>query len=1127
MKKITPIVFALILLTGTSGVLYESVFAQTPNNPTPEIYKPDKLIIKFKPGVSAETQNSILSETQNSILSESQKSALSAQPNAVDDLPLLKVKIISVPESALDAVKNALSKNKSVEYVEYVIGAEHTVIPNDSLYGDQWHLPIINAPGAWDITKGGDFPIVILDSGIDMDHPDLATKIIHPYDAENLNQNINDLSICGHGTAVAGAAAAITNNGIGVAGVGWDTKIIPVKITQDSDPQCLGWSDAVLRGVEHAVSKGAKVVNLSYGFSGSSSHIRDAADLMRANDGWLVISAGNSGGFSTKTDYSNIIFVSSTDSGDGLSSFSSYGNYVDISAPGSGIWLTTNGGNYGAWSGTSFSAPITAAILNMLYTIDPTLTSTESFDILKNTAADLGSAGWDTNFGWGRVDAQAAAQEAANSNPPPPVTTPENFKVAFIGDQGLKGNSESVLLLIKNENADMVLHQGDFDYADNPTAWDNQINAFLPGVPYFASVGNHDVSQWSDYQQKLQNRLASISGAVCTGDLGVKSSCHYQGLFFILSGVGTMGSGHTSYIQNELASDDSIWSICSWHKNQRAMQVGGKSDQVGWTAYEACKDGGAIIATAHEHSYERTKTLTSIQNQIVDSAWSNPSEVRVAPGSTFAFVSGLGGQNIRDQERCFPTSYPYGCNGEWANIYTSDQGAQPGALFCEFNVNGQADKATCYFKNISGQTIDTFNITSFMGSGNPPLSPPVIATLPQTLTTPTITIDGTAEIDSTVELFLDGLSQGTTTAVSGNWQFAGITLAEGDNSFTATASDGTNTSALSNTVIITLDTISPVITLNPPNPQIIELGSGYTELGATTDDGSPVIIDDTAFIDAVDTYSILYDSVDASGNAAIQVIRTINVVDTDPETFSIIGHVTILAPTPNTPPVLDSIGDQTVDELTQLSFTATATDTDLPQQTLSFSLEDGVGFVPDGATIDGSTGAFSWTPTESQGPGFFTFDVTVTDNGVPPLADSETITVTVNEVNTAPELTITGHVTIFAPTPNTPPVLDSIGDQTVDELVELTFTVSASDPDVPPQTLSFSLADGVGSVPNGATIDGSTGVFSWTPTESQGPGSFTFDVVVSDGIDTDFETITVTVNEINQITGHVTIIPTP
>ena len=110
-------------------------------------------------------------------------------------------------------------------------------------------MPIINAPGAWDITKGGDFPIVILDSGIDMDKTELATKIMHPYDAENLNQNINDLSICGHGTAVAGAAAAITNNGIGVAGVGWDTKIIPVKITQDSDPQCLGWSDAVLRGV--------------------------------------------------------------------------------------------------------------------------------------------------------------------------------------------------------------------------------------------------------------------------------------------------------------------------------------------------------------------------------------------------------------------------------------------------------------------------------------------------------------------------------------------------------------------------------------------------------------------------------------------------------------------------------------------------------------------------------------------------------------------------------------------------------------------------------------------------------------------------------------------------------------
>jgi len=723
LKKIIPIVFALILLTGTSGVSYESVFAQTPDNPKPEIFKPDRLIVKFKPGVSAEQQNSILS-AQNS--------------SEIDYLELLKIKIISVPEPALDAVQNALSKNPLVEYAEFAEGAEPTAIPNDPEYlqNNQWYLDKVNAEGAWDITKGGDFPIVILDSGIDVDHPDLASKIIHPYDAENpSNPNINDLPQCGHGTGVAGNAAAATNNGVGISALGWDTKIIPVKITRDN---CLGYSDSVLYGVQHAVSKGAKVVNLSYGFDGSLGHIRDAADLMRANNGWLLISAGNSGNDPGKTDYQNIIFVGSTNQSDNRSGFSSFGDYVDISAPGSSIRLTTDGGGYSYWQGTSMAAPLAAVTLNLLYSIDPTLTSDESFNILKNTAVDLGPSGWDQEFGHGRIDAHAAALAVSNNLESTPTVPPVNFKVAFIGDQGYyEDDAELVLQLIASENADMVLHQGDFDYNQSPTDWDNMITTELGlNFTYFASVGNHDLEldQWPNYQQKLQERLDRVDGATCTGDLGNKSSCHYQGLFFILSGIGTIGSGtsgttlsdHLSYIQTELAQDNSIWSFCTWHKNHQQMQVGGKSTEVSMQAYDACREGGAIIATGHEHSYSRTKTLTNMASQTVDPAWSDPGEVRVAEGATFAFVSGLGGKSVRDQERCLPQNYPYGCNGEWASIYslTQDSRGMSGALFCEFNHNGQENKAFCYFKNTDGQTIDQFNVTSQVGV-EIPQEPPV------------------------------------------------------------------------------------------------------------------------------------------------------------------------------------------------------------------------------------------------------------------------------------------------------------------------------------------------------------------------------------------------------------------
>ncbi|MCZ6530490.1 MAG: metallophosphoesterase, partial [Chloroflexi bacterium] len=177
----------------------------------------------------------------------------------------------------------------------------------------------------------------------------------------------------------------------------------------------------------------------------------------------------------------------------------------------------------------------------------------------------------------GFADAATPSGHAFNVNIPsaPPTVPPPNFTVAFIGDQGSTSDALAVLALIKSEGADMVLHQGDLDYNHDPDAWDQRINDVLgPDFPYFASIGNHDRRAWIGYQRKLTDRLARIPEADCTGDLGVKSSCRYRGLFFILSGVGTRGLGHESYIREELAQSNAIWRICSWHKNHQNMQIG-------------------------------------------------------------------------------------------------------------------------------------------------------------------------------------------------------------------------------------------------------------------------------------------------------------------------------------------------------------------------------------------------------------------------------------------------------------------------------------------------------------------------------------------------------------------------
>jgi hypothetical protein len=163
------------------------------------------------------------------------------------------------------------------------------------------------------------------------------------------------------------------------------------------------------------------------------------------------------------------------------------------------------------------------------------------------------------------------------------------------------------------------------------------------------------------------------------------------------------------------------------------------------------------------------------------------------------------------------------------------------------------------------------------------------------------------------------------------------------------------------------------------------------------------------------------------------------------------------------------------------TFTATATDTDIPANTLTYSLIS----APTGAAINPTTGVFTWTPTEAQGPGNFTFTVRVSDGN---LTADRPVSVTVNEVNTAP-------------------VLTAIPAQTVNEGNLLTFTATATDADVPSNTLTYSLVG----APAGAAINSTTGVFTWTPTEAQGPGNFTFTVRVSDGLLNSEKLVTVNV----------------
>jgi len=279
--------------------------------------------------------------------------------------------------------------------------------------------------------------------------------------------------------------------------------------------------------------------------------------------------------------------------------------------------------------------------------------------------------------------------------------------VAFFGDQGLSDDARAVLRMVVAEGADLVLHQGDLDYADDPVAWDAMVTEELGAdFPYFASIGNHDSRAWDGpdgYQAKLQARLDRVAGARCIGELGIKAACTYDGLFFILSGAGWVprepdNPEHIAFIREQLAASDATWEICSWHMNQTEMQLGRKRDAVGWGPYRACREAGAIIVTGHEHSYSRTHLMDSFETQ---SVVSTSGTLMIEEGKSFVVVTGTGGQDVRPQIR----------EGDWwASIYTSTQDALPGALFCTFRAGGQPNRAGCYFKNIAGDIIDQFEL---------------------------------------------------------------------------------------------------------------------------------------------------------------------------------------------------------------------------------------------------------------------------------------------------------------------------------------------------------------------------------------------------------------------------------
>jgi hypothetical protein len=324
--------------------------------------------------------------------------------------------IVDLPEYSEEGAVTKLKHHPHLKFAELDRIVTPAFVPNDPYYnvaGNAWHLPKIGAPAAWDITQGAGITIAILDTGVDSIHPDLASNIVPGWNFYNNNSDTSPVH--GHGTAVAGSAAAITHNEIGVASVAGKAKIMPLRVSTNDG----GFStdSVIVQSLIYAADHGARVANISYGSMTSSPAIRSAAQYMKDKNGLVVVGAGNTSNLESYSATTAMIPVAATDESDAKASFSSYGDFVALSAPGKSIYTTWSGNQYWSVAGTSFSSPIVAGVIALMMAANPSLSSAEIENLLFSTAVDLGITGRDPYFGYGRVDAAKAVQTAKLTAP--------------------------------------------------------------------------------------------------------------------------------------------------------------------------------------------------------------------------------------------------------------------------------------------------------------------------------------------------------------------------------------------------------------------------------------------------------------------------------------------------------------------------------------------------------------------------------------------------------------------------------------------------------------------------------------------------------------------------------------
>ena len=422
----------------------------------------DRIIVKYKDAVRLSAMDVVSGSTRMQALNTVAGVSISYDRAMSGDGHVLKL-AGRLPEAEVQAIADKISTLPDVEYAEPDRLLQKTVVPDDPLWSSQWQYSgtySMNLPTAWNYTTGVNSTVVaVIDTGY-RPHADLAGRFVQGYDFISVAQVANDgdgrdtdaqdpgdwvtlTDVTGdfvgcavensswHGTHVAGTIGANTNNSVGVAGVNWQAKILPVRVLG----KCFGYLSDIVDGMRWAAgltvtgvpanANPAKVLNLSLGASGAcDSSLQSAINAVNATGAIIVVAAGNSNDAVSNylpANCNNVIVVGATTKTGVRAYYSNYGSLVDVSAPGgtsgAGILSTLNSGttipdsdSYASYIGTSMATPHVAGLVSLMLAISPTLNYTRTETLLKTTARPFASGSDCASVGCGAgiIDAYAA-----------------------------------------------------------------------------------------------------------------------------------------------------------------------------------------------------------------------------------------------------------------------------------------------------------------------------------------------------------------------------------------------------------------------------------------------------------------------------------------------------------------------------------------------------------------------------------------------------------------------------------------------------------------------------------------------------------------------------------------------